>query len=73
VNSIAGSDDLVGLSWRRATTASLCRFAAKVLNGWLRCVKRRGTTDGEDLDGGKTCKLSVPQPVPQTLFWSIAR
>jgi len=27
--------------------------------------------DGNYLDGGKTYKLSVPQPVPQKLFWSI--
>jgi hypothetical protein len=26
--------------------------------------------DGAYLDGGKTYKLSVPQPVPQKLFWS---
>jgi hypothetical protein len=27
--------------------------------------------DGAYLDGGKTYKLSVPQPVPQQLFWSV--
>jgi hypothetical protein len=27
--------------------------------------------DGAYLDGGKTYKLSVPQPVPQKLFWSV--
>jgi len=27
--------------------------------------------DGGYLDGGKTYRLSVPQPVPQKLFWSI--
>ena len=27
--------------------------------------------DGAYLDGGKTYKLSVPQPVPQRLFWSV--
>jgi hypothetical protein len=26
---------------------------------------------GAYLDGGKTYKLSVPQPVPQKLFWSV--
>ena len=27
--------------------------------------------DGAYLDGGKTYRLSVPQPVPQKLFWSV--
>lgn len=27
--------------------------------------------DGAYLDGGKTYKLSVPEPVPQKLFWSV--
>lgn len=27
--------------------------------------------DGAYLDGGKTYKLSIPQPVPQKLFWSV--
>jgi hypothetical protein len=27
--------------------------------------------NGAYLDGGKTYKLSVPQPVPQRLFWSV--
>lgn len=28
-------------------------------------------TTGATLDGGKTYKLSVPQPVPGKLFWSV--
>jgi hypothetical protein len=31
----------------------------------------RRDKDGAYLDGGKTYKLSVPQPVPQKLFWSV--
>jgi hypothetical protein len=27
--------------------------------------------DGNYLDGGKTYKLTVPQPVPDRLFWSV--
>jgi hypothetical protein len=44
------------------------------------CVRRaRGSLywlglrdkDGACLDGGKTYRLSVPQPVPQKLLWSV--
>jgi hypothetical protein len=27
--------------------------------------------DGAYLDGSKTYRLSIPQPVPQKLFWSV--
>jgi hypothetical protein len=54
----------------QATGASPKMFARTPSAGSLNWLGLRDN-DGAYLDGGKTYKLSVPQPVPQRLFWSI--
>jgi hypothetical protein len=54
----------------QATGASPKMFARKPGAGSLYWLGLRDK-DGAYLDGGKTYKLSVPQPVPQKLFWSV--
>jgi hypothetical protein len=53
--------------WRRQSPAMFRRTAAAGSLYWL------GARDssGAFLDGGKTYKLTVPQPVPAKLFWSL--
>jgi hypothetical protein len=54
----------------QAIVASPAMFRRAVGQGslyWLAC---RGT-DGHYLDGGKTYKLTIPLPVPASLFWSV--
>jgi hypothetical protein len=55
----------------QATGASPVMFAR---NEGARSLYWQGQRDkdGAYLDGSKTYKLSVPQPVPQKLFWSVA-
>lgn len=54
----------------QATGASPKMFGRKPGAGSLYWLGMRDR-DGAYLDGGKTYKLSVPQPVPQKLFWSV--
>jgi hypothetical protein len=54
----------------QATGASPKMFGRKEGAGSLYWQGQRDK-DGAYLDGGKTYKLSVPQPVPQKLFWSV--
>jgi hypothetical protein len=54
----------------QATGASQRMFARKPGAGSLYWLGVRDK-DGAYLDGGKTYKLTVPQPVPQRLFWSV--
>jgi hypothetical protein len=54
----------------QAIVASPAMFRRKVGSGslyWLGCRDK----DGAFLDSGKTYKLTVPQPVPAQLFWSV--
>jgi hypothetical protein len=54
----------------QAIVASPAMFRRAVGQGslyWLAC---RGA-DGHYLDGGKTYKLTIPLPVPASLFWSV--
>ncbi|HMG34627.1 MAG TPA: DUF1214 domain-containing protein, partial [Blastocatellia bacterium] len=54
----------------QATGASPKMFARKPGAGSLYWLGLRDK-DGAYLDGSKTYKLIVPQPVPQKLFWSV--
>jgi hypothetical protein len=54
----------------QATGASPKMFARAPGSGSLYWLGMR-EKNGAYLDGGKTYKLSVPQPVPQNLFWSV--
>lgn len=54
----------------QAIVASPAMFRRKVGFGslyWLGCRDKNGAF----LDGGKTYRLTVPQPVPAQLFWSV--
>jgi hypothetical protein len=56
------------LDWHRhCGSRPLVRTAGAGSLYWLGLREKNGAY----LDGGKTYKLSVPQPVPQKLFWSI--
>ncbi|HKQ76768.1 MAG TPA: DUF1254 domain-containing protein [Blastocatellia bacterium] len=54
----------------QAIVASPAMFRRKVGFGSLYWLGQRDK-DGAFLDGGKTYKLTVPQPVPAQLFWSV--
>ena len=62
---------------RCSVAGRLPRRAAPLFPAHASATARRAPTvraasqDGAYLDGGKTYKLSVPQPVPQKLFWSV--
>jgi hypothetical protein len=54
----------------QAIGASPAMFRRKAGSGSLYWLGLRDRT-GNYLDGGKTYKLTVPQPVPSKLFWSV--
>jgi hypothetical protein len=54
----------------QAIVASPVMFRRKVGQGSLYWLGHRDAT-GKFLDGGRTYKLTVPQPVPAVLFWSV--
>ncbi len=54
----------------QAIGASPAMFRRKAGSGSLYWLGLRDNTDAY-LDGGKTYKLTVPQPVPGKLFWSV--
>src|SRR5262249_56715620 len=54
----------------QAIVSSPVMFRRKVGAGSLYWLGHRDRT-GAYLDGGKTYKLSVPQPVPAGLFWAV--
>ena len=54
----------------QAIGASPAMFKRDPTTGSLYWLGLRGST-GATLDGGKSYKLTVPQPVPSKLFWSV--
>jgi len=62
--------DARGKWFYQAMVESPAMFARKAGSGSLYWLGQRDAT-GVYLDGGKTYKLTVPQPVPGKLFWSV--